>query len=283
MEGVSSFWETLSITIIGALIGVLGSLYIFRRTIRHDLKRSVLNRESYLKDRLLFLSLLLEDVLELAIKQKEYFMEQGEAIKKSPYEITLPKLKVSQHLNRIKSIDSQEIFQAFTLVFGSTDKSIEKYKDFLGRLDFVDERLKQVMISNEKHIESGIALRVKFKSIADNFYGVLPQLIQVDNAMYAKYLEIFNQLLEQTPLDIENFYQQFCVSMFEEIKQKDASDIIKFFIVEIRKMTTVLDELKSNNLFFVDSEISVLEEELKPQLDKLRELNLEIRERLNQK
>lgn len=280
LEGISSFWETLFITILGAFVGILGSLYIFRKTVRHDSKLSLLSRESYLKDRLLFLSLLLEDVLETIAKQKAYFLEQGEEIKASPFEISLPKLVVSQHLERIRSIDSQDVFQGFTLLFSDEGQNIEKYKEFLGRLDFIDQRLQQTMISNEKHIAASIALRTKFKNIADNFYSIMPGLIPVGTSLYDKYLGIFNQLLLEKPLNIENFYQQFCVSMFEEIKQLPPTEIVQRFIYEIRKMTTVLDELKYNNLYYVETEILVLEEELQPQLDRLIEFKNEMRQTL---
>lgn len=281
LEGASSFWETLIITIIGAFVGILGSLYIFRKTIRHDHEASLLSRESYLKDRLFFLSLLLEDALEAVAKQKGYFFEQGEIIKGSPFELTLPKLAVSEHLNRIRTIDSQDVFQGFTLLFGSDENNIKKYKEFLGRLDFIDQRLQQVMVSNEKHIKTSIELRTKFKSIADNFYSIMPGLIAVDNLLYEKYLDIFNQLLLEKPLNIENFYNEFCVSMFEEVKQQPPTEVVQRFIYEIRTLTTTLDELRYNNLYYVDSEISVLEKEIQPQLEKLLEFNKEIKEKLS--
>lgn len=281
LEGASSFWETLFITIIGAFVGILGSLYIFRKTIRHDHKASLLSRESYLKNRLFFLSLLLEDALETVAKQKGYFVAQGKIIKGSPFELTLPKLVVSQHLNRIRTIDSQDVFQGFTLLFDSDENNIEKYKEFLGRLDFIDQRLQQVMVSNEKHIKTSITLRTKFKSIADNFYSIMPGLIAVNNSLYEKYLDIFNQLLLEKPLNIESFYNEFCVSMFEELKQQPPTEVVQRFIYEIRTLTTTLDELRHNNLYYVDSEISVLEKEIQPQLEKLLEFNKEIKEKLS--
>lgn len=227
------------------------------------------------------MSLLLEDALETVAKQKGYFVEQGEIIKGSPFELTLPKLVVSQHLNRIRTIDSQDVFQGFTLLFDSDENNIEKYKEFLGRLDFIDQRLQQVMVSNEKHIKTSITLRTKFKSIADNFYSIIPGLIAVNNSLYEKYLDIFNQLLLEKPLNIESFYNEFCVSMFEELKQQPPTEVVQRFIYEIRTLTTTLDELRYNNLYYVDSEISALEKEIQPQLEKLLKFNKEIKEKLS--
>ncbi|WP_400263112.1 hypothetical protein ACFX5U_08610 [Sphingobacterium sp. SG20118] len=68
--------------------------------------------------------------------------------------------------------------------------------------------------------------------------------------------------------------------MFEEIKEKAPSEIVQYFIYELRLMTTLLDELKFSNLYFVQSEIDILDKELQPQIRKIYELSAEIKSKL---
>lgn len=277
LEGASSFFETLFVTILGALIGVLGSLYIFRKTIQQDSLRSAKNRQSYLANRMLFISMLLEDILDMTSNQKNFFLNQAKDIKETPYEVVLPKLQVSCHLIRLKAIDSQDIFQGFTMLFGNSEEILEKYKSLLGGLDFIDERLKQVLASNENYISSSIKLRDRFKALADNLYSIMPNLRDIDEKFYNRYFSIFNQALEEDPLNIRKFNDEFCVPLFEELKTKKTDANVLYFVREIRKITTLLHELKANNLYFATSELETFVNGIDPVLNMLNELNKELK------
>lgn len=282
MEGASSFWESLSIAVIGALIGILGALAIFNMTIRRDRRNAEQNRRAYLRDRLLFVSLLLEDVILNTTMQLDRFVELGKKITNSPYEISLPSLIASQQMERLKSIDSQDIFQSFTLFLSNSNESLSHYKNFLGRLDFIDQRMKQMFESNEKHIRLISEFRIRLKNLSDSFYSMLSQLQEEENAMYEQYFPMFSQAIEQPQFNIEGYYNNICIPMLEELATKQPTATINLFRNELRNITTTIDSISSTNLFFVKTEIDDLVPQLEPQLIRLDEFNQQLKASLSQ-
>lgn len=121
------YLSDLSIAIIGAVIGLGGAFAIFRSTLNDNRKSDKKKEEKYLRNRIRFLSNLLGEVLKNTEIQIQHFENQGEAIKINPYQHHLPVLLVNNQLDRLKGIDSQDLFEAFLLIFKDSEETIEKY------------------------------------------------------------------------------------------------------------------------------------------------------------
>lgn len=73
--------------------------------------------------------------------QIQHFENQGEAINKNPYQHQSPKLVANTQLERLKGIDSQDLFEAYFLIFKDSEETIKKYNSLLYRVDFLDKRM----------------------------------------------------------------------------------------------------------------------------------------------
>lgn len=185
-------------------------------------------------------------------------------------------------MERLKSIDSQDIFQSFTLFLSNSNESLSHYKNFLGRLDFIDQRMKQMFESNEKHIRLISEFRIRLKNLSDSFYSMLSQLQEEENAMYEQYFPMFSQAIEQPQFNIEGYYNNICIPMLEELATKQPTATINLFRNELRNITTTIDSISSTNLFFVKTEIDDLVPQLEPQLIRLDEFNQQLKASLSQ-
>lgn len=263
---ISTFWETLFITILGSLIGVLGALLIFGLTIKKDKKKDEIKEENYLKDRIRYLIILVEDVLQNSKHQIDEYEILSRKIKIDPINIHLPKIVATNQLERLKSIDSIDIFKGTMFLLDNTDDTIKQYSDFLKWLDFLDLKLKQIYNSNEKSILTCESYQNRFKELSDSIPTELRRLDKENLGLINHYVQLYNKKVEESPLNIADFNESFLKPLIVELQDiqnpRDAFDLV-------RKTTVLLDHWRINTLCFAEKELDTLGPDLDPVLDKL--------------
>jgi hypothetical protein len=284
-DGGGTFWENLFISVISAIIGVIIAWIIFKKTVKNEKKVEEAKKEDYLIGRIRFLIILLKEVISTTEQQIENFILQGETILINPYEYHLVKILASNQLNRLKNIDSQDIFEAYIFLFDNNQKTIKEYISLLNYLDFLDQRLNQAFTSNEGNIKIVAKRQDQMKVYADRLYSDFPKFCEADTAMkiiWEAHFPIFETYIGNGRVDIQNLHLNFLLPLFDAVKsiETEKKDNQQLFIASIRNITTTIEHYKSNNFYYGVDEALKLKYDLKKCLVLLKECLKEIEEKL---
>lgn len=286
----SAYFSNLSIAIIGAGIGVLGSLYIFRQTIEKDKLKEEQKREDYLASRFKLTTELLKDVLKQSNDQADKYIEQGDKIKENPYNFHYVQLLASNQMARLQNIDSQDLFDAFIDRFGDSDETINKYKDFFGHVDFVSKSLEMTFSSNDRNIKNLGQDQEKLRLLIDTFYSnyfilknsseTIPEI----KVIMDKYWMPFQEYIGSGPVDLQKMNREFFVPLFEEVKKSSADNNVSgaHILVSLRGITTLMHHIAINNTHYAEYTALVLKNNLQKSIAFLEAIAKEIASKPNE-
>lgn len=273
----TTYFSDLSIAVIGAGIGILGSLFIFRQTIENDKIKKESKHKHLLRRRLLWTTELVKSVCENSKIQAEEYFIQGEDILINPYAFHYVKLIASNNLDRIQKVDSQLLLEAFLDRLGDNVDTVNKYKDFINKIDFVFKLFNQTFDSLENHRNSFSLHQSNVKSLIDKFYTNYLSLeystlthpsIQI---VMAKYWPIFQNYIGTGLVDIQKMNNEFFVPLFQEVKSVTIAARINsdHIISEIRGITVLLSDIATSNQYYAINDAMPLKGKLKASIDSL--------------
>ena len=285
-DSSSSFWESLFITLFGTSLGIYFAWRIFKKTIENNRNEDRIKLEDYLKNRMRFLSLLLKEVASNSRRQAEKYAEQGIEITRNPYAISMVSILASNQIHRLKSIDSQDIFEGFTFLFGDSETEIKKYTNLLHQIDFLEKSLEQILEANISNIRAIGDAQEQMRIKTDNLYSKFHNYCYPDGKPFGNiwkmYFDKFNSFIGTGELDIKKFHENFLIPLFDDVKnlQSVDPDHQANFLTVIREITTVIEHYKINNLHYAEIEALKLADELKEGLEKLENYSEDIERNL---
>lgn len=152
---IMEYFVNLLIAIIGAVVGGLIALKAVRMQINNDrdLQEKELSNqakkdeESKLEsanDKLNYFAWLVNNIEKVATKQNEEYKTLADKI--SANQLGFHKLvtRATTDLQRLQTLDQEDIFHAFLVRRGRTEENIERFQKMYSRLDFIDGVLKEV-------------------------------------------------------------------------------------------------------------------------------------------
>lgn len=283
---ICQYLSDLSIAIIGAIVGIGGAFYIFQETIQTNRKADAEKQETYLLNRMRFLINLLREVIEKTKDQISHFETQGENIKDNPYKLDFPKLLANSQLERLKSIDSQSLFEGYIFLFNDSEHTIKSYNFMLYQIDYLDKRMTQLMESNERNINS---LAIDFEQMRlsvnelyarfSEFYDLLGEV------KYLQIMEQFNTYIGTGEADIRSLQTEFLIPLFNEIKRMTVD--IQYrekqgqLLVLIRNCTSRIGHIAVNNLNYAERDALKVRSELEDVFENLEEIKSQLVEKLD--
>lgn len=144
-EGTSgSFSLDLIVALCGAAIGIAGAFAIYVVSIRQ-----------VRKDRLKYISSLVESVIASMALQAGYCTTYSEELLENPLDRPLLKLVANRDLKRLADkVDQEGVFHAFITFYKRTKRSFETFKDLYGFIDYLDYLIDQILMSNERTVDA---------------------------------------------------------------------------------------------------------------------------------
>ncbi len=147
----SRFFLDLITSFVGAFFGFLFALYLNRCAEKKIKKSEIQKRNERYLDKLEYLALYIESVLDTTIKQIGMFKEFSLKVKDSPYSIHLPELLATYDFERLKNFSSNELLEAFIYLDSSNGNNIKDYKNIFSHADYLFRIFQEYEKRNEKH------------------------------------------------------------------------------------------------------------------------------------
>lgn len=277
-----SFWISLIVTIIGTLVGFFGALYLSKWTDRKQINNEKKAREDRYKDRLKYLSQLIDASLLKLNDQLDNFEELAGDLIQDPAEQHRLKIKASNNLQRLQNMDTEEVFHAYYLVIPENTNKIKDYKNIYSCIDFLYLRLKQAVESADKNVNFTYRDQMFIKEIVDHLSNVIYLKIKdlekddlKDSTVY-KFLvhnhQEYMKLIEDNS-NIGNYEKDFLVPFGEELRKEfSTNDFFNELIGLTSKAMVRFNHIKVNASFF-SVELKDLRKEMQNSIDTLIEIN----------
>lgn len=281
------YLSDLSIAIIGALIGLGGAFYIFQETIQANRKIDREKQEEYQRNRMRFLVNLLHEVLERSKEQISHFETQGKSIEDNPFKIHYPQLLASNQMDRVKSIDSQSVFEGYVLLFGDSEETVKSYNSMLYQIDFLDKRMDQLMQSNETNIMSIAQDQEQMRLSVDDLYSRFHEFYDfLGKEKYYATMESFNKYIGTGEVDIRSLHNEFLIPLFKEVQQMQESDQDRIamqgkLLIFIRSCTSRIEHLRVNNINYASEEALKVRSELDEVFVNLEDIKSQLLKKLD--
>lgn len=227
-----SFWLDLVVTSIGGLIGFLGALYIYRRTLKSDKRNYERIQEEEQKDALIYFYRLstgavlhLEDLYRQITAYVKLQKENYSHIRRIEF-------TSNNDIHRIKQIDSLLIFKAYSKHFSSNSNWIIEFKKLYNLLDTIEGieneikrldtentgQMKQLSESIKNNIDT---IRPKTVLITSSFFvnGIVPDIKQEEFKFLVQILEQY-QKLNQKALNLNDLADNFLQPIMRDLMEK---------------------------------------------------------------
>lgn len=261
----SSFIIDLFTTFVGAFFGFLFALYLNRRAEQKIKKLELEKRRDLFLDKLNYLALFIESLIDTVNKQIKYFDDFSLKVKKSPLEIHMPELLATYDFDRLKNFSSNELLEAFTYFNRFNENRIKDYKNIFSHVDYLHRIFLDYEKQNEKHQlfvhKDQLFVRECLENTALKI-GLKCKNIQYNNSEnYSqdteyKYLLFFVQKYsELTKMNLDfklvrdEYFKPLHDSIFNNINDQDFSDSIYF---ELKKGMSRLINIEANSIRFSD-------------------------------
>lgn len=230
--GFDNFWSALLIAIIGALVGVLGALYIYRLTERFDINKTLERSSEEQRDALIYFYRLARgavDHLEHLYKQiQEYAKTQQENYS----HIRRLETNSNNDILRLKNIDSLLVFKSYRAFFNSNTNWIIDFKMLYNNLDTIEgleseikrldnENALQMKRSGDSIKENVDRIRPIIVSITSNFFvnGIVPKERSQEFEFLIGILKQYQTLTSQA-IDLDNLAEKFFQPIMKELMDK---------------------------------------------------------------
>lgn len=146
----SSFWTSVLIAFVGAFLGLLAALFVNRLFERRGNLRNRKSKEKQDLERLQYLILIMDSVIDTARNQIRSYQDLAKSIRGNFLQTQMPILIASNDIWRLKNLDSIALFDSYASIF-SDNNNAENYKNIFAKADFVFERMNDALKQNERH------------------------------------------------------------------------------------------------------------------------------------
>lgn len=295
-EPVNSFLVSLFIALIGSFLGILGALYVYRTSIKKDERNKLKKTQINFINRLKYFNLLIENIINNTNKQVDNYLRLAKTINESPYDYHLINLIAFNDITRIDQMDSEEIFRAYLYLFGEEDENIKDYKNIYSSIDFLDERLKQQINSQEKHISfihkdqtivkdlinglSGDIETILFRrrrEINDEETYINDSVVKNLNKFLNKYRSLVKEKAKLFQYETE-FSKPLKESLLNDFKNYNFTD---FLVNKSDKVAVLLEHIRFNSICYA-KDVDRIKEQVKEPIEKLSERNKQIEKKIKE-
>ncbi|MDR7127688.1 hypothetical protein J2X69_000016 [Algoriphagus sp. 4150] len=282
----SSFWVSLLVTVIGTLLGFLGAFLIYNRADRKEVYKENKAKEDRYKDRLKYLSQLVDDSLLMLSNQLDNFEELANDISQYPTEQHKLKIKASDNLKRLQNMDTEEVFHAYHLVIPESDEKIKNYKNIYNCIDFLYLRLEQAIDSADKTVNFTYRDQMFIKEKIDYLSSVIYLKINDLNKDPSKDPDFYSFLIHshreymklvEGSSNIGNYEKDFLVPFGEDLRNRFLNHSFFNELIDLTSKALVrFNHMKVNASLF-SSELKGLRKEMKDSYERLALINDEIK------
>lgn len=277
-----SWWISLLITIIGTLLGFWGAFYLSKWTDRKQTNKEKQQKIDSYKDRLRYLSQLIEASLKILNDQLDCFEELAKDLSQDTTEQHLLKIVASNDLQRLQNMDTEEVFHAYHLIIPENKDKIKDYKNIYGCIDFLYLRLKQAIDSTDKHVNFTHRDQMYIKETIEHLSNVIYAKIKdleknglKDSSNYTFLVRNHKEYMKliEDKAKIGNYETEFLLPFGNELRQKyQLTDFFNEFNDLTGKAVVRFNHIKENATIFA-AELRDLRKEMKNSIDTLTKIN----------
>ena len=277
-----SFWISLLVTFIGTLLGFLGAFYLSKWTERKQINKEKQQKISSYKDRLHYLSQLIETSLKILNDQLDNFEDLAKDLIQDPIEQHLLKIVASNDLLRLQNMDTEEVFHAYHLIMPENDDKIKDYKNIYGSIDFLYLRLKQALDSTDKNVNfthrDQMYIKDTVEHLSNEIYAWIKDLEKrslMDSPEYIFLVRSHKEYMKliEDKAKIGNFETDFLITFGTELRQSfPKTDFFNEFNDLTSKAIIRFNHIKENATVFA-AELRDLRNEMRNSIDTLTEIN----------
>ncbi len=188
-ETDNSYLFDFILTLLASGIAFGTTLYFDRRVKRREQKKEKKNQkeekqrekerfEKELKDRLDYLTKLIDSAEKTVSQQIGKCEEFIQTIEKNPYELHHVKIIASNDIRRILALDAQSTFFAYRYFFKDRINWLKEYSEFNSGLDFIDgtlDEIKRIYFSNKDFVLSN---QFEYKKIVEDLRSYIYRLLK---------------------------------------------------------------------------------------------------------
>lgn len=284
----NSFWLNLLVTVLGTTLGFLGAFYLTKLTDKKQQKKETQQKFDLYKDRLTYMTQLIETCIDIIKRQIEKFEKFATEIDKTPTEQHLLELLASNDLQRLQTMDTEEAFHAYHLIIPESHDKISDYKDIYSSIDFLYLRLKQAIDSADKHVNfihrDQLYIKEKIENLSIEVIKWLKQ-IEVDRPndfaeiSEYKFLILYHnkyQVLIKSRALISAIETDFLIPFRDELRiHYNQTPFFHELNLLMTQTSIKFDHIRINSQAF-SSDIAGLRKELSKSLEKLEKINTKI-------
>jgi hypothetical protein len=277
-----SVWISLLVTFIGTLLGFLGAFYLSKWTERKQINKEKQQKISSYKDRLHYLSQLIETSLKILNDQLDNFEDLAKDLIQDPIEQHLLKIVASNDLLRLQNMDTEEVFHAYHLIMPENDDKIKDYKNIYGSIDFLYLRLKQALDSTDKNVNfthrDQMYIKDTVEHLSNEIYAWIKDLEKrslMDSPEYIFLVKSHKEYMKliEDKAKIGNFETDFLIPFGTELRQSfPKTDFFNEFNDLTSKAIIRFNHIKENATVFA-AELRDLRNEMRNSIDTLTEIN----------
>lgn len=288
----SSVWVDLLINLIGALVGAAAGAFfgykyaqkIFKQETSRELDNQRLEREQFYNDRIAYLALLLDSVLQSWKKQVINFGILAEEIRQARAEHHELAITATLNYERLLNFDSEAFFNAYMHVFAQVPERVDNFKKMNNLLDFIHLNIAKAKEAFESIKNSGYKLRLDFKDMVDELANsCAATLRQKDSNL--EFVQVINQQLSvyhelvKKPSSLRSIQEQFVIPLnVEMIKNFRSIPVSLSIATQCRNAGVKLTDIEGNAEQFANF-LEGLSKKLDQEIGDLANQTIELRKR----
>jgi hypothetical protein len=162
-----SLYADLLIGSLGAFLGIVGAYYLYR-----------LSLKQVRKDRLTYITSLIENVIRSSRNQSDNCKTHREKILQEPLAIHYLQLLANSDTKRLADkVDQEGVYHAYLWKYGRPESSYKRFKELYGVIDYIDYLIDDLLKTNERILhntwERKKEYQQRFKNITETIQAML--------------------------------------------------------------------------------------------------------------
>jgi hypothetical protein len=286
-SNLTSFLINLSGVLIGAFLAYYFAIKIAKRQRKaeNDIEKQKIVAHN--NENLKHLTTLVDNAILNAEKQSNEYFELSSKIKVEPYELHLVDITLTNDIERIKRLDTQKIFDAYTSAIKSNNR-VENYSKLFHQIDFIGIKLEQMFDMHAKHNNFIFNDQRYIRDIIDDLISALTTLaieLQETYPNEFKYNPVYvfiTDLLHKTSTNSTSSFSYFKTEFV--IPLRDNSRIMfnfnkmlsNFTLEKTKRVLARLQTIEYNSIEH-SKDCEQLKSEIKPAITTLKEINNEMK------
>lgn len=283
-----SFLINFSGVLIGAFLAFIIAIYIDRRQRKHEREEDYKKVVSLYNERLKHFTTLIDNVILIAEKQSKEYFDLSNKLVKNPYEQNLIDITLTNDIQRIKHLDDQKIFDAYTNALTSNKDMVENYTKLFHQIDFLDFKLTQIFDMHAKHINFTFNDQCYVRDIIDDLVAILTTIaVEIEDKLPEDYTndkiylfvtDLLSKNSKNCNLGFACFKREFIVPLRDNCREKFSFNKgwANLVFDKTKRAITRLEQIKVNSLDH-SKKCRILKNEIEPTILKLKESNDEIK------